>query len=349
PKGQSYTDAIRVLNVGNAEVMVKAYISDFDFQVNGDILFPDAGTGRYPLADYIRLNPTSLQLEPGEERIVRFTITMPEDLTGEYHGIIFFQTQPKGVKSPAPGKQVLVSSRIGAGIYTAVKNTVIQSSEIPDIFFKQPNAAQDSNSQYVILFHNNGNMHLRPTGQLKIIDAAGKEVASTPVNENKTSVLRDSYRVFSGDFKKKFTFRDGSHKIVAQLDYGKEILETEKSVYLLNEGGIESFTAKLIPLTVDKMIKVVFSAVTTGIPPGQTNMNQKKVFRIKSVAGELQGELLVNNPMKVLTEKKVLSEEYSGEWTGKLKPGLYIGEFLIFIGQNQTIASFCLIDNTGNT
>ncbi|HLP44404.1 MAG TPA: DUF916 domain-containing protein [Candidatus Kapabacteria bacterium] len=348
PKGQSYTDAIRVVNVGKLDVMVKVYLSDFDFQANGNIRFPDAGTGKYSLADYVRLNPTSLQLEPGEEKFVRFTLTMPDNLAGEYQGILFFQTLPKGIKTPAPGKQVMVSTRIGAAIYAAVKNTAIPSSEISDIFFSQAQTPGNSSFHYALLYHNNGNIHLRPTGKLKILDAAGKEVASTPVNENKTSVLRDSFRIFAGDFKNKSELRDGSYKVVSEIDYGKEILVAEKPVYLLNTGGIESFTAKLsVPAKDNDAVKIVFSSVTKGIEPGKDNQHRQKVFRIKSITGELQGELLANIPVKVPQGKTPQTLEYTGEWSGTLKPGMYIAEFLIFLQENVALTSFCLIDNTG--
>ncbi|HLP57839.1 MAG TPA: DUF916 domain-containing protein [Candidatus Deferrimicrobium sp.] len=348
PKGQSYTDAIRVVNVGKLDVMVKVYLSDFDFQANGNIRFPDAGTGKYSLADYVRLNPTSLQLEPGEEKFVRFTLTMPDNLTGEYQGILFFQTLPKGIKTPAPGKQVMVSTRIGAAIYAAVKNTAIHSSEISDIFFSQAQTPGNSSFHYALLYHNNGNIHLRPTGKLKILDAAGKEVASTPVNENKTSVLRDSFRIFEGDFKNKSELRDGSYKVVSEIDYGKEILVAEKPVYLLNTGGIESFTAKLsVPAKDNDAVKIVFSSVTKGIEPGKDNQHRQKVFRIRSITGELQGELLANIPVKVPQGKTPQTLEYTGEWSGTLKPGMYIAEFLIFLQENVALTSFCLIDNTG--
>jgi len=350
PRGQSYTDAIRVMNVGKAGITVKVYLSDFDFQTNGNIRFLDAGTGEYSLSDYLRLNPTSLDLEPGEEKFVRFTVTMPQDLEGEYQGLLFFQTQPKGLKSPAKGKQVMVSTRIGAGLYAAAKNTVKHSSEIPALFFKQAQtqtptqAPGNSTFHYALVYHNNGNIHLRPSGKVKIIDAAGKELASAPVNENNTSVLRDSVRIFAGDFKNIPAFPDGSYKIAAEIDYGKEILEAEKPVYLLNTGGIESFEAKLTVTAKDNgAATIIFTAGTKGIEPGKENENGQTIFRLKST----DGQPLANIPVKAARGKFSQTAEYTGEWRGQLKPGIYIAEFLVSPRDNETLTSFCLVDNTG--
>ncbi|MCX6579709.1 MAG: hypothetical protein NT166_05940 [Candidatus Aminicenantes bacterium] len=348
PRGQSFTDAIRVMNVGKLGITVKVYLSDFDFKANGNIDFPDAGTTKYSLADYLRLNPTSLDLEPGEEKFVRFTITMPQDLEGEYQGILFFQTLPRGYKTPATGKQIMISTRIGAGLYAAAKNTVKHSSEISGLFFNktQKQSPDNSSFHYALVYHNNGNIHLRPTGKVKILDASGKELASAPVNENNTSVLRDSVRIFQGDFKNNPALPDGSYKIVAEIDYGKEILETEKPVYLLNSGGIESFEAKLSPKG-NGAVEIGFAARTKGIEPGKVNEHRQKVFRIKSAAGELQGELLANIPAKTPQGKFPQTVEYTGEWRGQLKPGLYFAEFLVSPRDNETLTSFCLVDNTG--
>ncbi|MDQ1352546.1 MAG: hypothetical protein QG657_2852, partial [Acidobacteriota bacterium] len=308
----------------------------------------DAGTTKYSLADYLRLNPTSLDLEPTEEKIVRFTVNMPQDIDGEFQGILFFQTLPRGYKTPATGKQIMVSTRIGAGIYAAAKHTVNFSSEISGLFFKQTQKQSPDNSSfhYALLYHNNGNIHLRPTGKVKILDAAGKELSSTPVNENNSSVLRDSVRFFEGDFKNVPAFPDGSYKIVAEIDYGKEILETEKPVYLLNSGGIESFDAKLTAKDNDAAA-IVFTAATKGLPQGKGNEPRKKVFRIRSATGQLQGELLANSAVKGAQGKFPGIVEYTGEWRGQLKPGLYFAEFLVSIRENEVLTSFCLIDNTG--
>ena len=76
PRGKSYTDAIRVTNVGKANIHVNVYLSDFLLNSEGKINFFDAGACKYSLANYIRLNPTSFTLGPQEEKWVRFTVTV---------------------------------------------------------------------------------------------------------------------------------------------------------------------------------------------------------------------------------------------------------------------------------
>ncbi len=343
PRGQSYTGAIQVINVGKAGLTIKVYPSDFDFQAAGNIFFPDAGTGKYSLASYMRVNPTSIDLEPGEEKFMRFTVALPQDAAGEYNCILFFQTLPRGIKSPVKGKQVMVSARIGAGIYAAAKNTVTPSSEISALFFKP--APGNSSFHYALVYHNNGNIHLRPTGKVKILDAAGKELVSSPVNEKNSSVLRGSVRIFDGEFKNIPTFPDGSYKIAAEIDYGKEILEAEKSIYLSNTAGIESFEAKPTGKENDTA-GIVFSARARGIGPGKENESRQIVFRIKSTAGEVLATIPGKTSRGKIPQNADYTE-YTAEWSGPLKPGTYFAEFLVSLRENETLTSFCLVDNTG--
>ncbi len=342
PRGKSYTDAIRVVNVGKAGITIKVYLSDFDFQANGNIFFPDAGTGKYSLAGLLRVNPTSLDVEPGEEKFVRFTITMPQDLEGEHQGILFFETLPKGIKNTVEGRQVMVSARVGAGIYAAAKNTITPSAEISALFFKP--APGNSSFHYDLVFHNNGNIHLRPGGKLKILNAAGKELASSPVNDKNTSVLRGSVRIFEGDFKNIPPFPDGNYKITVEIDYGKEILEAEKSIYLSNTTVIDSFEAKLTARANDTA-GVAFSARTRGIGPGKENEPQEIVFRIKSTAGEVLATITGKTPRGKIPQNADYTE-YTAEWSGALKPGTYFAEFLVSLRENENLTSFCLMDNT---
>jgi hypothetical protein len=349
PRGKSYTDAVRVVNVGKAATRVSVYLSDFDLKKDGGVLFFEAGTHRYSLARHLRLNPTSFVLEAGEEKWVRFTVTLPADSKGESRGILFFQTLPKEVKR-TPGKQVLVSARIGAAVYAAVKPTIVYSSEISDLFLKQD--PEDDSLHYALLYHNNGNIHLRPKGELKVLDPAGKEVASISVNEKNTSILRDSYRIFTGTFKRNVKSGDGVHKVVVSVDYGKAVLEAEKSIYLLNEGGIEAFEAKpgyRRPGKDNQALSIVFSAKTRGIEPGKAS--KKSSFRIKTMDGRLLAEI----PAKLAhtrtgTKKKTpspLTVNFKGQWSGQLKPGIYFAEFLIFLHENKPLTSYCQITLRG--
>ena len=170
-------------------------------------------------------------------------------------------------------------------------------------------------------------------------------MTSAPVNEKNTSVLRDSVRIFEGDFKNTPPTPDGSYKIAAEIDYGKEILEAEKSIYLSNTAGIESFEAKLTGKENDTA-GIVFTARTRGIGPTKENEPRQIVFRIKSTAGEVMATIPGKTSRGKIPQNADYTE-YTAEWPGPLKPGTYFAEFLVSLRENENLTSFCLVDNTG--
>jgi hypothetical protein len=334
PRGKSYTDAIRVTNVGKASIHVNVYLSDFLLNSEGKIDFFDAGTHKHSLANYMRLNPTSFTLGPQEEKWVRFTLTIPADLKGEYQVIIFFHTQASRIRSPE-GKQVLVAARIGTTVYAGVKPTIKYSSEILDLFLRKD--LQDSYFHYALIYHNNGNIHVRPKGQLKILDQKRKRVVSTPLNEKDSSVLRNSLRLFEGKFAGKPGLGEGIYTILAAMDFGKAELEVEKSLHLLDNGGIETFEVKYLhPNQNNQKGTVVFTARTAGIEDKTKLKNPANRFMLKS----LEGKPLVNIPVNIVPAKKQPGTQFQGEWSGVLNPGIYFAELQIFLLPDKPLTSF---------
>ena len=334
PRGKSYTDAIRVTNVGKANIHVNVYLSDFLLNSDGNIDFFDAGTREHSLANYMRLNPSSFTLGPQEEKWVRFTLTVPDDLKGEYQVIIFFHTQASRVRSPE-GRRVLVAARIGTTVYAGVKSTIHYSSEISDLFLRKD--CHDSYFHYALIYHNNGNIHVRPKGQLKILDQKKKRVISRPLNEQESSILRNSWRVFEGTFEGKPGFPGGLYTAVAAVDFGKAELEVEKSFYFSGNGGIETFEVKyLYPNQSNRNGTVVFSARTTGIEDETKLKNPANRFILKS----LEGKSLVDIPVKIIPAKKQLAAQFRGEWSGTLAPGIYFAVLQIFLLPDQPLTSF---------
>lgn len=339
PRGKSFTDAILVTNVGKANIQVNVYMSDFLLDSEGKIDFFDAGTRQFSLARYLRLNPSSFTLEPQEEKWVRFTLTIPKDMAGEYQVIIFFHTQSPYTRT-LKGKQVVVAARIGTTVYAGVKSTINNSSEILDLFIRKD--LQDSDFHYALIYHNNGNIHVRPIGQLKILEQKGKKIASAPLNEKNSSVLRNSYRIFAGKFAGKSGSSRDIYTITAAMDFGKAELEVEKSIHFPDSGGIEAFEVKYLhndrenKEEENKDGKVVFSASVIGLEDKPGLKNPGNHFRLKS----LEGKILIDIPAKIVSAKDQPGVRFQGEWTGTLKPGIYFAEVRLFLLPDIPLTSF---------
>ncbi|MCP2521019.1 hypothetical protein NLD30_11330, partial [SCandidatus Aminicenantes bacterium Aminicenantia_JdfR_composite] len=240
--GKLYTDAIRVRNMANAKVYVKVYPSDFTINEEGSLMFYDPGTIKNSVSPFIRINPTFFKLEPDEEKWVRFTVRMPKNFNGELHGMIFFQTVPSGYEK-ARGHQVFLSTRLGAVVYASTKGKIEKKVEILDFYLKE-NLKKES-IEYSILLKNKGNVHIRPKGNLIILNSEREKVFKAKINEYASPVLREQIRIFRGEIGKDLP--PDNYRLIAEIDYGgKENLEAEKSINILKDVKIEEFEAKII-------------------------------------------------------------------------------------------------------
>ncbi|OQA02598.1 MAG: hypothetical protein BWY68_00951 [bacterium ADurb.Bin400] len=82
---------------------------------------------------------------------------------------------------------------------------------------------------FIIRFQNNGNVHLKPTGEIFINNIFGRKVATLRVNEDAGNVLPNSIRKFQIDWDKYNRF--GRYTAQAGLIYGDGKSATGKTVF----------------------------------------------------------------------------------------------------------------------
>ena len=329
PPGKTFTDSIRVVNVTDLPTDIIVYLSDFGLTEDGDIRFYDAGTTEYSFKNYVRINPTSFTLEPGEEKWVRFSLRMPAGQVGETQGIIFFQTVPRKVKSPA-GRRVLVAARIGSTVYAAMKPTINVSADIVNVLVRRTYDADTL--EYAVIVHNDGNMHIRPKGKLVLRDSDGKKTTIPDVNEKNSSVLRNSVRLYEGTLKG--SFPEGMYRATLELDFGKEKQEVEKVFRLAPATQVPKFVAAYETSTTEGKA----SRVNVTFQPGAMEaslQNPRSFFRLRT----LLGKVMLREPLKQCLKKvnsasKSTTAGYQCVFQKDLDPGVYIAEILLFDGDD---------------
>lgn len=90
------TGVINVVNSGNEQMFLQAYLFDWDFRgvkKEGCIITCEPETLEPSLNNLIKFNARNLILDPGQSQTVRFTINTPENLNRELRGVVFFQNQ----------------------------------------------------------------------------------------------------------------------------------------------------------------------------------------------------------------------------------------------------------------
>ena len=208
PAGVTYNVPITVHSSSFSSTHVQATMIDFGVSQSGDYQFLKVGESPYTLMRWAFIRPREFDLAPGTTQQVQLTIAVPSDskLSGEYAGMIFFQTRPE-----RHGGGVAFSARVASKIYETIPNTV----KIDGAITKMSTAKSRDGQVFRVVFHNTGNAHIYANGQL--IVQRGNSVVYQVAMPAGMLVERNGIRVIEVKGK---TLEPGSYQAIATVDYG---------------------------------------------------------------------------------------------------------------------------------
>lgn len=230
-KSNVYTVEIKVINVTQSTLLFDNFIDDFGAKDETGAPSILLGPNTEPLATSIKswVSPiASFTLEPGKERKIQATITVPANAEpGGHYGVIRFSGHEGG---EASGNVTQIASA-GTLVLINVSGNVKESLELasftpskndkPSFFFETGPVT------FVSRFTNTGSVHVKPVGQIEIKDSFGNPVASLPVNEAKGNVLPSSTRRFESTLDRPWLFGHYSADIsIAYGNTGQAIVRT---------------------------------------------------------------------------------------------------------------------------
>ena len=80
--GESKTYKIKMNNDSESKKEFKVNMYDFNMNGKGKSSFLPVGTGEFSLSKWMNVTPTFFELKPGEKKEISFTVTIPNDETG---------------------------------------------------------------------------------------------------------------------------------------------------------------------------------------------------------------------------------------------------------------------------
>jgi|SRR5579872_1911843 len=207
PAGASYNIPVTVQNGSTAPTHIVASMVDFGLSRSGDYQFVKVGEKPYSLMRWATINPKEFDLGPGMIQQVRVSLAIPkEELSGEYHGIVFFATRPTRQQHG-----VAFSVRIASTVYVTIPGTV----KIGGAIAKMSAVGDKANETYRVLFKNTGNAHVYVGGTLEV-RKDGQIVDRIAIPPNQL-VERGEDRLFQVSGK---ALLHGTYQAIALLDYG---------------------------------------------------------------------------------------------------------------------------------
>lgn len=226
-KGESITDIFYVRNNASSPMRLRVYVENWTLREDGTPVFIGSNPVSYSCRDWIKVNPQDFRLMPDEIKMVRYTISIPEETDNAgFHASVSFENVPLAAKKQEASK-MLFTGKIAAVVYIKVGN-IIPDGEILDI-----RITEEKNSTGIILVvKNTGKTHFRTKGTIEIRNTLGEKVQEITIPD--TVALPASERKIKCLFQEKP--KPGEYEAFCKLDIGREeIIGFVKEFTIKNE------------------------------------------------------------------------------------------------------------------
>ncbi|NTU98488.1 hypothetical protein HGA64_00560 [Candidatus Falkowbacteria bacterium] len=182
--GGTWASEVKVINNNAYPVTVYAQALDFKSGNNGGVEFikaDNASAGGGFFSNNINLTKEPIEIPAFGSQEVPFIITLPPDVGpgGHYAAILVGSEQTQG---QGTGSTVKVTSKLASLLLVRVAGEVVEKGDVKEFSVKSF-FAKNGKSDFVVRFGNDGNVHLRPEGEIKISNVFGKTLDIIPINQ----------------------------------------------------------------------------------------------------------------------------------------------------------------------
>ncbi len=235
--GAVLADEALVVNNGDVPLTLKVYAADAVTAINGGTSFANEGQEVNGVASWLSLSVTEVSLDPGEDGVVPFTITVPADASSGQHvtGLVV-EAAPSGGAPLAGGGAVQfavsVVRRAGVAVLIDVPGPRGAGLEITGVCLRQQD---DQGATFEVAVRNTGNVFVRGEGSLVIKDWQGTQLASIPLKMD--TVLAGDATHFQVTHPVRLA--NGKYLLSAVLEYDGETAVLEGVEVKVKEGQPE--------------------------------------------------------------------------------------------------------------
>ena len=218
--GSAHSGVLTLANNASQKVRVKAEIVDFYLDAEATPQF-----GGYPqesefsCRQWLVANPMELELNPKAQVPVRYTVRAPQAATERsYHCAIAFTTLPTAEELKAIGLRTAV--QIVAAIYVVVGQPALEGT-VKDVRLEYVADAKSPTWRAVVTINNSGLMHMRPQGDLDVLDQNGNVVETAHFAPLPVLPKRDQNFLFP----LKLASGPGKYTLRARVDLGGDEIQ----------------------------------------------------------------------------------------------------------------------------
>jgi hypothetical protein len=224
---QEWRSSIKVVNPNPYPLTV--YVEPLNFEPRGEAgdgsLIPliETETSGLSLAEWIEVDRSAIEIEPEQTKDVPFVVRVPADAAPGGHFAAFtVSTRPPAA---TPGvAQIRTAQVVTSLFFVRIAGEVIEKGSIRE-FRPDQRFVSTPEVTFNLRFQNDGNVHLRPQGDIIITNMWGQERGVIPINRHAHfgNVLPDSIRKFSFTWKGDLSLSDiGRYQAEVTLAYGQD-------------------------------------------------------------------------------------------------------------------------------
>ena len=226
--GETWTSGIQVVNPNPYDITV--YAEPVLFKPRGDGGQPEfyspQNTGNLDtmqtLVDWITVPRTEITIPQEQTIVVPLVIAVPETAApgGHYAAVLIGNKPPTG---SIEGGSLSVTSSIASLIFLRVAGDVVEDGRMRE-FSTAQSMYQTAEARFTLRFENEGNVHLRPQGDITVYNMFGKKRGYIPINQEATygSVLPNSIRSYTFTWASDAGLWDiGRYKAIATVGFGE--------------------------------------------------------------------------------------------------------------------------------
>lgn len=227
---------INVRNVTSDTLEVSGQINDFvaeGEEGQPKLLLEEGEESPYSIKAWVT-GLESVTIKPQERKSLKAVINVPRDAApGGHYGVVRFTGTPPELKDSG----VSLSASVGTLVLVNISGDVKESAKIAEMYTSQ-NDKKRSVFEYGpitlgVRLENDGNVHFKPGGTVRVVNMFGKELASFQLNDKGGNVLPGSTRKFEQQLGQKLLF--GRYKVTADIAYGSNqtIITGEKTFWVI--------------------------------------------------------------------------------------------------------------------
>ena len=171
----------------------------------------------FELSEWIALESETVSILRGEEKVISFIVTVPQNASpGSHFGGIFVSAEPPKLRESGAGIGYEVANIVSIRVAgEAVEKAQIRQFSTDNYVYGKPNVT------FSVKLENGGNTLLRPTGPLEVTNMFGKEVVQIDFNKEGAGVFPGSTRDFNLTWTETSTMF-GRYEAVLSPSYGED-------------------------------------------------------------------------------------------------------------------------------